>query len=160
VAARNSAAESPASGREIVIARVLNFPRELVFTAWTDPKHARHWWGPTGFRITTHAADIKPGGAWRFTMHGPDGTDYPNKIVFIEIVKPERMVYKHTGDKDPDPEAFETTVTFEEQGGKTKLTMRAVFASAEARNLVVEKYGAIEGGNQTLDRLTEYLATM
>lgn len=93
-------------------------------------------------------------------MHGPDGVDYPNKIVFDEVVKPERLVYTHSGDEEDDPGKFQVTVTFAEQAGKTNLTMRALFVSATERDKVVKEYGAIEGGNQTLDRLEEELAKM
>jgi uncharacterized protein YndB with AHSA1/START domain len=101
--------------------------------------------------------DLRPGGVWRFVMHGPDGVDYQNKIVYLEIMKPERLVYDH-GD-ETDAGHFRVTVTFADQGGKTKLTMRSVFKSAAERDEVVTKYHAIEGGNQTLDRLAEHLAT-
>jgi uncharacterized protein YndB with AHSA1/START domain len=151
------AKEEPAD-RQIVTTRVLNAPRELVFKMWTDPGHIVQWWGPKGFTTTTYSTDVRPGGVWRFVMHGPDGTDYQNKITYIEIVKPERLVYKHGGDKEVEPVNFETTVTFEEQGGKTRLTMRALFPSAKAREHVVKKYGAIEGAKQTMDRLEQHLA--
>lgn len=72
---------------------------------WTDPKHIA-WWGPNGFTNTIHEMNVKPGGVWRFIMHGPDGTDYPNKILFIEVVKPERLVYTHGSDEDNDPNQF------------------------------------------------------
>jgi uncharacterized protein YndB with AHSA1/START domain len=89
-------------------------------------------------------------------MHGPDGTDYDNRIVFREVVRPERLVYDHGSDKDDDPYKFHVTVTFVDQGGRTELTMRSLFASAEQRDKKIE-FGAVEGGNQTLDRLGEYL---
>src|SRR5450631_188479 len=98
------------SDREIVITRVFDAPRELVFKAWTDPKHLVHWWGPNGFTNTFHEVDIRPGGVWRFTMHGPDGVDYPNRIVFEEIVKPERIVYAHSGGEENDLAQFHVTV--------------------------------------------------
>jgi uncharacterized protein YndB with AHSA1/START domain len=154
---RNSAATGTAD-REIVIARTFDAPRELVFDAWIDPKQIVQWWGPRGFTTTTHAMDVKPGGVWRFIMHGPDGTDYKNKIVFIEVVRPERLVYRHAGDEDSEPVRFHVTVTFAEQGGKTRLTMRSLFETTEERDNVVNKYGAIEGGNQTLERLAGHLA--
>lgn len=151
---------SAQSDREVVLSRVYDAPRELVFLAWTDPKHVSQWWGPRGFTTTTHEIEVKPGGVWRFIMHGPDGTDYPNKIVYLEVVKPERLVYKHTGDDDADPVRFHVTVTFAEVGGKTTLTMRSVFETARERDEVVEKCGAIEGGKQHLERLGEYVAKM
>src|ERR1700674_5570365 len=151
-----SAAASTAD-REIVITRVFDSPRDVVFQAWIDPEHIGSWWGPQGFTTTTYEMDVRPGGVWRFVMHGPDGVDYQNKIVYLEIVKPERLVYDH-GD-EADAGRFRVTVTFTEQGGKTKLTMRSIFKSAAERDEVVKKYHAIEGGNQTLDRLAEHLAT-
>ena len=146
--------------REIVITRIFDAPRVLVWRAWTEPERVMVWWGPRGFTNTFHEIDVRPGGVWRFIMHGLDGVDYPNKIVYIEVVRPERLVYVHTRDIEDDPEQFQTTVAFTERGGKTELTMRALFASAAARDEVVKKYGAIEGANQTLDRLGEHLETM
>jgi uncharacterized protein YndB with AHSA1/START domain len=146
--------------REIVITRVFDAPRDLVYKAWTDPKHVAQWWGPIGFTNTIHEMDVRPGGVWRLMMHGLDGVDYPNKIAFIEVMKPERLVYTHGGDEGGDPVQFHVTVTFDEQGGKTRLTMRSLFKSAAERDRVVEEYGAIEGGKQTLDRLAEHLAKM
>lgn len=147
-----------AGSREIVITRVFNAPRELVFKAWTEPEHLAKWWGPRGFTNTIHSIDVKPGGVWQFDMHGPDGTNYPNRIVYNEIVKPERIVYSHGGDNEE--EQFQVTVTFEEQGGKTALTMRTLFRSEAERDYVVKEYGAIEGGKSTLERLAEHLAEM
>ena len=146
--------------RELVISRLINAPRELVFKAWTDPKHLIHWWGPKGFTNTFQEIDVRPGGVWLFIMHGPDGVDYPNRVIFNEIVKPERIVYSHDSGNENDPGQFQTTVTFEKEGNKTKLTMRAVFASAAERDQVVKEFGALEGANQTLDRLEEQLAKM
>jgi uncharacterized protein YndB with AHSA1/START domain len=162
---RNAAAtSSPATdllGREIIFTRLFDAPRELVWEAWTDPQQVVQWWGPRGFTTTTHEMDVRPGGVWRFIMHGPDGTDYPNKIVYPEVVPSERLAYTH-GSDDGDDESgrFQMTVTFADQGGKTRLTMRALFASAEERDRVVKEYGAIEGGEQTLDRLAEHLARL
>ena len=146
------------SDREIVITRVFDAPRDLVFQTWTDPQHIGSWWGPNGFTTTTHEIDIRPGGVWRFIMHGPDGTDYPNKIVYLEVAKPERLVYDH-GD-DGERGYFRVTVTFVEERGKTRLTMRSLFTTAAERDEVVTKYHAIEGGNQTLDRFSEQLTKM
>jgi len=154
----NSSVENVAE-REIVITRVFDAPRELVWSAWTDPKHLVHWWGPKGFTNTFQEINVRPGGVWRFIMHGPDGRDYQNKIVFDEIVEPERLVYSHNGDEG-EPVRFQTTVTFAERSGKTELTMRMVFPSATERDRVVKEYRAIEGGNQTLDRLAEHVAKL
>ena len=155
-AEKNEAAAS--ADQEIVTTRLFDAPRQLVFEAWTDPKHVAQWWGPRGFTNTIHEMDVTPGGVWRLTMHGPDGVDYPNRIVFTEVVKPERLVYDH-GSREGDPGEFHVTVTFAEESGKTRLTMRALFDSAEACRKVKE-FGAVEGGNQTLERLAEHLPKM
>jgi uncharacterized protein YndB with AHSA1/START domain len=157
------AAESDApasSDREIVATRVFDAPRELVFKVWTDPAHIGQWWGPRGFTTTTYAMDVRPAGVWRFRMHGPDGVDYQNKITYLEVVEPERIVYTHGGDEDGEPVHFQVTATFEEHGGKTRLTMRMLFPSAAARVFTIEKYGADEGLEQTLDRLGEYASKL
>jgi uncharacterized protein YndB with AHSA1/START domain len=159
MAARTLGAEK-AEERELVFTRVFDAPRELVFEAWTDPKHLPHWWGPNGFTLTIHEMDVRPGGHWRFTMHGPDGVDYPNWVLYEEIVKPERLVYSHGGGKEGDDAEFQVTASFAKQGGKTKVTMRMLFKSAADRDRVVKEYGAIEGANQTLDRLAAHLATL
>lgn len=146
--------------REIVINRVLNAPRELVFDAWTNPEHVIKWWGPDGFTNTIHEMSVTPGGVWRFIMHGPDGTDYPNKIVFEEVVRPERLSYSHGDDEKDAIPNFHVIVTFEDLNGKTNLTMHSVFKSAEERDHVVREYGAIEGANQHIKKLEAYLQIM
>lgn len=146
--------------REIVIKRTLDAPRELVFAVWTDPKHLPHWYGPDGFTITIHEMDLRPGGVWRLTMHGPDGRDYHNKIVFSEVVRPERLVYRHVSEPGTEPATHQTTVTFAARGDKTDLTLRMVFDSNEARDHIIRTYGAVEGGKQTVGRLADYLATL
>jgi len=146
--------------REIVITRVLDAPQKLVFKAWTDPKHLINWWGPNDFTNTFHEIDIKPGGIWRFTMHGPDGMNFPNLIRFINIVEPERIEYLHGSGQENDEEQFKVTVTFEKEANKTRLTMKSIFPSAAIRDMVVREYGAIEGGNQTVDRLEQELKHM
>jgi uncharacterized protein YndB with AHSA1/START domain len=144
--------------RVIIGTRVLDAPRELVWQVWTDPKHLARWWGPNGFRTTTSAYDLRPGGVWRFVMHGPDGRDYQNRVTFDEIVKPERLVYHHGGGDDVEPVLFRSTVTFEDLGGKTKVTLRGVFPSAEERARVIKEYHADKGMEQTLARLADYVA--
>jgi uncharacterized protein YndB with AHSA1/START domain len=150
--------ESSTADREIYASRLFDAPRERVFQLWTNPQHVGKWWGPRGFTTTIHAMDVRPGGEWRFILHGPDGTDYKNRIVYIEVVPPERLVYKHAGEERDDPVRFHVTVSFAAEGGKTRLTTRMVFETPEDRILVSEKYGAVEGLNQTLARLEELLA--
>ena len=145
--------------QEIIIKRVFDAPRALVFQAWTDPKQVALWWGPNGFTTTIEEMDVRPGGVWRQVMHGPDGTDYPNESVFVDVVQYERLVYTLTGGrKGGAPVKMEKITTFEEVEGGTRVTMRAVFDSAEARDRNVRDYGSIEGGKQTLERLANYLA--
>jgi uncharacterized protein YndB with AHSA1/START domain len=142
---------------EITVTRVFDAPRELAFEAWTDPEQVVQWWGPFGFTTTIHEMDVRPSGVWRFVMHGPDGTDYDNHVVFDEVVKPERLVYRHGGGEGSDIKEFHVTVTFDEDdGGKTRLTLRLVAESPAERDRMVE-FGALEGGKQTLERLAEYL---
>ena len=148
---------SPTADREITSTRVFDAPRELVFKMWTERHHMEQWWGPNGFTTTTHQIEVKPGGVWRFIMHGPDGRDYHNLVVFTEVVKPERLVYRHAGEKGTEDVKFHVTVNFEPQGRKTLLTMRLVFATAAEREEVVTKYGALEGGQQTLARLAAHV---
>jgi uncharacterized protein YndB with AHSA1/START domain len=149
--------QSSTADREIVLSRLLDAPRELVFAAWTDPKQIVQWWGPRGFTTTSHEMSVTPGGVWRFVMHGPDGRDYKNKIIFTEVVAPERLVYRHAGEEEHEDVRFQVAVTFQAQGRKTLLTMRSLFATAQERDEVVSKYGAIEGGKQTLERLAEHV---
>jgi uncharacterized protein YndB with AHSA1/START domain len=159
VGVKNSLDLEPDS-HALIGTRVFDAPRDLVWQAWSDPKHLAQWWGPNGFTTTTSAFDMRPGGVWRFVMHGPDGRDYQNRITFEEIVKPERIVYRHDGGGDVEPVQFKTTVTFEDLGGKTRLTMRGVFPSAAERERVIREYGADKGMIQTLSRLEQYLAAM
>jgi uncharacterized protein YndB with AHSA1/START domain len=147
--------------RSIIGTRVLDAPRALVFSVWTDPKHLAQWWGPDGFTTPTHAYDFRPGRVWRFVMHGPDGRDYQNRITFDEIVPPERIVYRHDGGDDVEPVQFTQTVTFEDLGsGRTLLTWHGKFPSAEERARVIKEYGADKGLVQTMARLADYLVTM
>lgn len=150
------------SDREIVISRVFDAPRELVWNAMTDPQQVVQWWGPRGFTTTTEIMDVRPGGVWKHTMHGPDGKNYPNKSIFREVVRPERIVYSHGGGREDGGggATFVATWTFETvEARKTRLTLRMVFPSKEGRDFVVREYGAIEGGKQTLERLGEHVAS-
>jgi uncharacterized protein YndB with AHSA1/START domain len=154
MAAKDGAA-AEAGEREIVITRVFDAPRELVFQMWTDPEHVAKWWGPKGFTSTIYEMDVKEGGVWRFVMHGPDGTDYKNLVIYDEIVKPERLVYSHVSGP-----RFQMMVKFAERGGKTELTARMIFESAAERARVIKEFGALEGLSQTIGRLAEYLTEM
>jgi uncharacterized protein YndB with AHSA1/START domain len=166
MAAENKPSPSTSnSGRELVTTRVFDAPRELVFDAWTNPAHVTRWWGPNGFSTTTQQMDVRPGGVWKYTMHGPDGANYPNTTAYKEVVRPERLVYTQGGAREGGPGIqFTSTVTFDDvsEGGRprTKVTMRALFPTAEALALVIREYKADEGGRQHLGRLAQYLPTM
>jgi uncharacterized protein YndB with AHSA1/START domain len=156
---RGAPAEAATADREIVISRVIDAPRELVFEAFTEVRHLSRWWGPEGFTTTTQAFDFRVGGEWIFVMHGPDGTDYPEWISWIEISPPDRIALLH-GESRDDPNAFESVLTFAADGAATRIEMRTVFRTKEQRDEAVEKYHAIEGGQQTLSNLAAYVTEM
>jgi uncharacterized protein YndB with AHSA1/START domain len=140
--------------REITDTRVINAPRELVWKVFTEPVHVVQWWGPDGFTNTTKSMDVRVGGEWIHTMHGPDGKDYPNHLVYREVVEPERIVYDHGS-----PPHHRTTVILEDIGdGRTKLTFSMIFETTEHKRLTVETYKADIGLTQTLGRLEGYVA--
>src|SRR5271170_7435424 len=101
--------------REIRITRVFDAPPGVIFKLWTKPEHVARWWGPRGFTTTISEMDVRPGGTWRLVMRGPDGKDYRNRIVFLEVVKPERLVYKHEPEAGTEPGTHQSIVTFEQQ---------------------------------------------
>jgi uncharacterized protein YndB with AHSA1/START domain len=142
-----------ASDREIVTTRLLAWPRDLVFRAWTEPEHLARWWGPKGFTNTFQEFDLRPGGRWQFVMHGPNGADHQNQSVFVEIAKPERIVFDHVS-----APAFQVTATFAEEGGKTRLTFRMLFATAAECDKV--KGLVVRANEENFDRLEAELARM
>ncbi|RIK41585.1 MAG: ATPase [Chloroflexi bacterium] len=144
----------------MTLTRYISAPRELVFEAWTNPEHLLHWWGPRGFRNTFHEFDMRPGGVWRFTMHGPDGVGYANHVVFGEVVEPESITYSHHAEHGTAVELFDVRVLFAAENSGTRLTLEMTFPTPEALRAAVEDIGAIEGGHSTLERLAEYVATM
>ncbi|MBC7630531.1 SRPBCC family protein [Aeromicrobium sp.] len=153
---RGTPAQSTTADREIVITRVISAPRELVFEAFTKVQHLSRWWGPEGFTTTTAAFEFRVGGEWDFVMHGPDGTDYQEWITWAEINPPERIAMLH-GEYRDDPNAFESVLTFAPDVAATRIEMRTVFPTRELRDEAVEKYHAIEGGQQTLSNLAAYV---
>jgi len=146
------------AGRELAAERVFDAPRDIVWKAWTDPDQIAQWWGPKGFTTTTETMELKPDGTWRFVMHGPDGRDYRNKIIYIDIREPEYLEYRHAGEGDTESIHFHVTVNFVEEGNKTVVTMKMLFESAEELKRVDREYGAIEGLKQTMSRLKVFLA--
>jgi uncharacterized protein YndB with AHSA1/START domain len=156
-------APATTADREILQTRYLAAPRDLVWQVWTDPSHVGNWYGPDGFTLTTLHHDLRTGGAWRFVMHGPDGIDYPNLIRYTRVEPPALMEYHQDADGQPvddDDIAFDTTITFEEEGAGTRLTMRLVFPSGELRDRNVATHNSIEGGRQTLAKFEAYLASL
>ncbi|MBT2299008.1 SRPBCC family protein [Variovorax paradoxus] len=141
-----TADEESIADRAFVHARLIDAPRERVFKAFSDPAHLARWWGPNGFTSTFHEFDLRPGGAWRFVMHGPDGANYPNESVFFEVVEPERIVFEHMSQHH-----FQLTITFEARGTKTLVGWRQVF-DTEAERQRIAKF-VVEANEQNLDRL-------
>ena len=154
---RGAPAQPATADREIVIPRVIDAAREVVFEAFTEVRHLSQWWGPDGFTTTTQSFEFRVGGQWDFVMHGPDGTDYPEWIAWTDIAPPARIALRH-GEFRDDPNAFESVLTFTPDGAATRLEMRTVFPTKEMRDEAVEKYHAVEGGRQTLSNLAAYLA--
>lgn len=141
---------------EIRITRVYDAPVAAVWDAWTDPAQVAKWWGPRGFTLTTHSKDLRPGGHWTYTMHGPDGVDYPNKAFYYEVEPRRKLVYDH-GANDDRPPLFRVTALFSESGGQTTLDMRMTLATPEAAE-ETRKFIKKAGGDSTWDRLAEYLS--
>jgi len=152
-------APSATADREIVISRVIDAPRELVFEAFTEVRHLSQWWGPEGFSTTTRSFEFRVGGEWDFVMHGPDGNDYGEWITWTEITPPERITLMH-GESRGDPNAFDSVLTFEPEGDGTRIKMRTLFPTKEVHDEAVEKYHAIEGGQQTLANLAAYVTAI
>ena len=161
-AKRRIADPTAVAGREVVITRVFDAPREMVWDAWTDPEQIVKWWGPRGFTLTIDEMDVRPGGVWKSTMHGPDGTEYLNDCVFTEVIKPFRIIYTLIPGRKHDRAALERarvviSWVFEAQGKKTKIILRMLFRTPEALDQFAREYKVVEGGNETLDRLGEHL---
>jgi len=143
--------------REIVLVRVLDAPREAVFTAWTDADAFCQWFGPDGFICTVHEMDVRPGGRARFDMTSGDGTLFTNRFDYLEVVPGERLVLDHGSDTDDDPTRFRVTITLDEQGdGKTVLTLRQLHPTVEQRDAGIG-FGAVELGLQTMQKLARHL---
>jgi uncharacterized protein YndB with AHSA1/START domain len=140
--------------REFVHSRVIDARRELVFRAFAEPEHLAKWWGPNGFTSTFHTFELRPGGHWRFVMHGPDGTDYPNESVFREVVAPERVVFEHLS----EGHHFFMTITFTAQGNKTLVGWRQVFDTAAHKERIANFVS--EANEQNLSRLAKEVLSM
>lgn len=153
----NAALSQWALDREIVLSRVIEARRDIVFSAWTDPKHLPNWFGPAGFRIETVEIDISVGGLWRFEMIAPDGQRWPSRMQFLKIERPTLIEFDHGADIDNDPGRFRTTLTFDEQSdGKTVITLRQLHPTKTQRDAGIG-FGAVEYGYQTLEKLARHV---
>ncbi len=147
------AGRDPVSDRELATSRVVPAPRERVFRALSDPARLARWWGPKGFTNTFHEFDLRPGGRWRFDMHGPDGARYPNESVFVEVAPPERVVIRHVSGPH-----FELTIALEERAGATTVDWRQRFDTADECRRIARF--AVQANEENLDRLAVEVAGM
>ena len=144
--------------REIVLTRVIDAPRSLVYSAWADPHQIQEWYGPEGMAIETREIHLSPGGVWRFDMVAPDGTRYDNRMVFLAMDAPALIEVEYGSDREDDPHKFRMLVAFDEQSdGKTVLTLRQMHPTRERREWAIG-FGAVEYGGQTLEKLARHLA--
>jgi len=138
--------------RELIITRLLDAPVELVWEVWSKPEHIAQWWGPNGFTNTISKMEFKSGGEWHLIMHGPDGTNYPNKSIFKEVVLYEKIVFEHVS-----APKFVSTIQFEKRGQQTYISWHMLFETAELFNQVVKTFKADEGLKQNIEKLNAYL---
>lgn len=143
--------------REIVLTRLIDFPQDAVFAAFTSQAALEQWFGPAGFTTKTLEFNFRVGGFWRFEFKGPDGTIYLNRIEYVEITPSDRIAFYHGEDKDNDPNRFFVTITFDAQHNqKTVVTLRQLHPTNKRRKDVIG-FGAVEFGMQTMDKLAVYL---
>jgi uncharacterized protein YndB with AHSA1/START domain len=147
----------PTDAPEIRGTRLFDAPRALVFDAFTCADRLARWFGPKGFALTTQSFEFAPDGVWRFVMHGPDGRDYENKIIFREILRPERISYIHPGDEGDDPARKETTISFSQEGDQTRIDWRMRFPTLVARDQAARDYGVATGLAENLGRLGDFV---
>lgn len=149
----------PADRPQVITSRLIAAPRELLWKVLTTPEHLRHFWGPDGFTNTYKSFDLRVGKEARFTMHGPDGTDWPNRFVFLTIEPPHLLRFDHdNGGEGEVDHKFTNEIELIEEGNNTRIEMRMTESSIAARDAVAQY--AVEGGKQNLDRLAVYVAPM
>jgi uncharacterized protein YndB with AHSA1/START domain len=142
------------TNREVIIVATIHAPVDDVWNAWTKPEHLTHWWGPAGFTTTIHTMNLEKGGEWNLTLHGPDGTNFPNRSVFLEIIPLRKISFEHFNPH------FITTVHFQAVGDHTSMDWTLLFDTAEMRDIVVKAHKAEEGQRQNVERLEKYLSEM
>jgi uncharacterized protein YndB with AHSA1/START domain len=140
--------------RELRITKTFKAPIEIMWEMWTNPEHIANWWGPNGFTNTIHTMDFKEGGEWILTMHGPDGTNYPNRSIFREIIPFKKIVFEHFNPH------FITTVLFESKGAETHVYWTGLFDSAEMLEILIKVHKADEGQKQNIERLEKYITAL
>ena len=140
--------------REIRITRTFKVAVDLIWEVWTHPEHIVNWWGPDGFTNTIQKMNFQEGGEWKFTMHSPDGTNYPNRSIFKEIIPFKKIVFEHFNPH------FITTILFESKGEETQIDWTLLFDTVEMREIVVKAHKAEEGQKQNVDRLKKYLSKL
>jgi uncharacterized protein YndB with AHSA1/START domain len=140
--------------RELHITKAFKIPINLMWKAWTSPKHLVNWWGPNGFTITIHKMDLQDGGEWKMTLHGPDGTNYPNRSIFKEIIPLKKIVFEHFNPH------FITTILFESKSEVTKIDWTLLFETIEMYETIVKAHKADEGQKQNIERLEKYLSKL
>jgi len=145
--------------RTVASTRIFHAPRNMVYEAFADPKQVVEWWGPHGFTTTVIEMDLRPGGKWRIVMHGPDGTNYSNEMTFTAVLPNERVELDLVGGKEGAALVYmHKTMTWQDEDGGTRLTLRSRFDSRELRDENVRIYGSVQGARDLLERLTSFLA--
>jgi len=139
------------TNRELRITKTLKAPIELVWEVWSKSEHIANWWGPKGFTNTIHKMEFKEGGEWKFTMHGPNGTDYANRSIFREIIPMKKIVFEHFNPH------FITTILFESKGKETLLDWTGLFDTEEILKTIIKAHNAEEGLKQNIEKLENYL---
>jgi len=152
--------EESAESRELVLVRLIDAPPDKVFRAWTDPVLLKQWFCPKPWSVASAELDVRPGGTSVIVMRSPDGQEFPNSGVYLEVVKNERLVFTDAYTKawEPSAKPFMTgIITFENEGGKTKYTARVLHWSVADRK-THEEMGFHEGWSKATDQLTELVA--
>ena len=141
------------SDREVITTRIFKTTKERLFKAWTDPDQLAKWWGPEGFSNTFHEFNLKPGGDWRFTMHGPNGADYKNHSIFVSIQEPDEIILDHIS-----PPKFRVVASFSKEEGGAKLRFRQIFLSKEEADKL--KTFVVDANEQNFDRLESLISDL
>lgn len=143
---------SVTESRELMITHTFNVSVERVWEAWTNPDQIIHWWGPDGFTTTIHEMNLRAGGEWKLTLHGPDGTNFPNRSIYKEIIPNKKIEFEHFNPH------FITTVIFSSLKHKTVMEWTMLFDSIEMWDVIVKAHKAGEGLKQNIQKLERYLS--